>query len=1077
MPAFSKILRSLILHGIAIAATSFPGVVFAADAVSWNFEVRPILAAKCFPCHAMDPKNRKGDLRLDTSAGARENGAVVPGKPEESNLIKRILSTDPDEVMPPPEKHLTVTREETEVLKRWIGQGAPYENHWSFTAPVAPAIPGIDAIIQDSLQKRGWQASGPADRPEWLRRVTLAITGLAPSLTELDGFLADASPQAKAVAVDRLLASPRYGERMAAAWLDAARYADTYGRHEDMDNTMWPWRDWVIRAFNENLPYDQFLTSQMAGDLLPNAPQDQIVATGFHRLAVMTNEAGADPEENRWMQVFDRVKTTTSAVLGLTMECAQCHDHKYDPFSQKEYYQLAAFFDKGDEFGLFPRYCNGTPPPALLLYQGDEAAEHQKRKQAVLDVEKRLDLSREGAKARFTGWLKHHAPPSRGSGMWASLASPQGQVRPEALMPDPEFYLDFDSVHSKKSAYRIASSQNMIVKGSAPKHKPLKGVVGNAGEFPELKATRFSLPPEFAHFRRHTAFSFSFWLKLETHPDRGVILHRCRAGLDATHRGYELMFLDGKLTASLCHYFPGNALRIQASGKTDFKAWRHVGMTYDGSSKASGLKLYLDGAALPVEIVRDQLTRDIDYLPEWADVISNQVADGADRVAALTLGGRVLDSGLSGAAMDELRGYDRELSAVEMSWLAGKPLPADDGEWFDWYAREIDRPAREALAEVAAARQAENEFNIKIPEIMVMGDSPQANRKTTLLARGDFTQPQETVEPDVPAALGKLPEGSPRNRLGLARWLTAPENPLTARVQVNRLWMQFFGRGLVPTPEDYGIQGQVPNQPQLLDYLAVKFVQSGWDIKALCREIALSAAFGRSSLPVDQTQREADPGNDSFARGPRVRLSAEQLRDTSLASSGLLVEKLGGPSLKPYQPVGLWEDSGTQHTYEQGKGESLYRRSLYTFWRRTSPPPVMSVFDAPTREFCLVRRETTMTPLQALAMLNDTGFLEAARVLAESLVQEFPMEAYPLRVTKAFRQLTSASPSGKQLSALTQLLKESRIAYQADEAAARTLLENTGESPLATVLPPYEVASTLLLVRAIFNTEPFLVSY
>jgi Protein of unknown function (DUF1553)/Protein of unknown function (DUF1549)/Planctomycete cytochrome C/Concanavalin A-like lectin/glucanases superfamily len=1073
MPAFAK---SLLL--IFLAGTCCPGSVFAAAGGSYNFEVRPILAAKCFSCHGADPKNRKGDLRLDTFAGATENGAVVPGKPGESKLMERILSTDPEEVMPPPEKHLTVTKAETEVLSRWIGQGAPYEKHWSFTAPVAPEIAGIDGIIEDSLKKHGWQAAGPLDRAGWLRRVTLALTGLPPSLAELDRFLADTSPEANARAVDRLLASPHYGERMAAVWLDAARYADTYGRHEDMDNTMWPWREWVIRSFNQNLPYDQFLTAQMAGDLLPNATQDQILATGFHRLAVMTNEAGSDPEENRWMQVFDRVKTTSSAVLGLTLECAQCHDHKYDPFSQKEYYQLAAFFDKGDEFGLFPRYCNGTPPPALLLYQGTEAAEHQKRKQAVLDAEKRLLDVREGAKARYAGWLQRQAPPSKGGGMWASLASPHGQIRPAALMTEPEFYVDFDSVNFKEGAYRLAHSQNMIVKGIVPKQKQMKGVLGNAADFPELKATRFSLPPQLAHYRRHTAFSFSFWLQVAAPPDRGVILHRCRAGQDATHRGYELMFLDGKLTASLCHYFPGNALRIQASGAVDFKTWRHVGMTYDGSSRASGLKLYLDGAPLPTVIVRDQLTRDIDYLPEWSDVISNQVADGADRIASLTLGGRVLDTGLSGAAMDEIRGYDRELSAVEMTWLAGKPLPAGDGEWFDWYAREIDRPAREALADLAAARKAENDFNIKLPEIMVMGDSTQANRKTTILARGDFAQPQETVEPNVPAALGKLPEGSPRDRLALAKWLTAPENPLTARVQVNRIWMQFFGRGLVPTPEDYGIQGQVPNQPKLLDYLAVKFVQSGWDIKALCREIALSRAFGRSSLPADATQREADPGNDRLARGPRVRLSAEQLRDSSLASSGLLVEKLGGPSLKPYQPIGLWEDSGTQHSYEQGKGEDLHRRSLYTFWRRTCPPPVMSVFDAPTREFCLVRRETTMTPLQALAVLNDTGFLEAGRVLAEGLVQEFPAEAaYPLRVTKAFRQLTSNPPSAKQLESLTQLLREGVIAYQTDAAAAQALLANTGESPLATALPPREVAATLLMVRAIFNAEPFLVSY
>ncbi len=1092
-PAFSIAAGCFIFGNTFPVALGANGTGGEQGMVSYNYTVRPILAAKCFSCHAVDPKNRQGKLRLDVPdgpEGAVSKGAFVPGKPAESELLKRVSSKDPEEVMPPPEKHNAVTAEEAGILHQWILQGARYEPHWAFSAPQQPtkeAPVSIDAAIEAKLAKEGIPLAGQASPEEWLRRVTLALTGVTPSLAEVDAFLAapHASAAAREQVVEKLLASPRYGERQAAVWLDAARYADTYGRHEDMDNTMWPWREWVIRAFNENLPYDQFLTWQMAGDLLPNATQDQRLATGFHRLAVMTNEAGADPEENRWMQVFDRVKTTSTAVLGLTLECSQCHDHKYDPFSMKEYYQLAAFFDKGDEFGLFPRYCNGTPPPAALLYASGQAEEHQRLQAAVVAAEQRLEQAKVAAKQRFAGWLKHHAPPGQGVGLWTALAVKQGLERPAALMVEPQFYLGFDSINQKEQQFRIANAQELMVTGHVPKKNRMPGTIGFACEFPEGKATRYRLPPQLAHFRRAHTFSFSLWLKTEPTPERGVILHRCRAGLDATHRGYELMFLDGKLTASLCHYFPGNAIRIQANEKVDFsQKWRHIGLTYDGSSRAGGLKLFVDGAPLATTVVRDQLTRDIDYLAEWKDVISNQVADGADRIAALTLGGRVLDTGLNNAGIDELRGYDKELSPVEMAYLAGNNLKEkqNDEAWFAWYAREVDRGVKEAQVDLNAARDAENAFNIQLKEVMVMEDSSQAARKTTMLLRGNPTQPSEVVEPDVPAALGKMASGMPKNRLGLAQWLTRPDHPLTARVQVNRLWMLFFGRGLVPTPEDYGLQGQVPSNPVLLDHLATKFISSGWDIKALCREIALSQAFARSSLPPDGEKAgengAKDLENRFLGRGPRLRLSAEQIRDSALAASGLLVGKIGGASVKPYQPAGLWEDSGTQHTYEQDTGEALYRRSLYTFWRRTCPPPLLSVFDAPTREFCLVEREPTMTPLQSLAMLNEPGLLETARVIAEGLVSEFPKpEMGPLRVQKAFKQLTSKTPSAKQAQALIELLAESLVNYTADPAAAQQLLKYAGEAPLNAVLPPNEVAATLLVVRAIFNTEPFLVSY
>lgn len=1044
-----------------------------AGKVSYNFEVRPILAAKCFSCHGSDPRNRKGDLRLDTFADATAK-AIKPGHPDESELMQRVLSQDLDEVMPPPEKHQELTSAQKEILRRWIAEGAAYETHWAFMPPVEPTAAGIDEIVTAALKAKGWKAAAAAEKHEWLRRVTLALTGVVPTLAEMDAFLADSSPKAKEGVVDRLLASSLYGERMAAVWLDAARYADTYGRHEDTDSSMWPWRDWVIKAFNANMPYDQFLTWQMAGDLLPDATQEQRVATGFHRLAMMTNEAGSNPEENRWMQIFDRIQVTSTVVLGLTMECAQCHDHKYDPLSMRDFYQMAAFFDKGDEFGLFPRFCNGTPPPCTYLYQPGQEAEHVKLKQAIATAEEDLVKVREAARGRFTQWCQRFAPPMRGGSLWTSN---DAAGRLSSVMPKPELAMSFDVVDQKENDYHISLSPPLRTASRAGKEM-VKGVSGRACEFPEPAGGACRFPPELCYYRKYSPFTFSLWLTVAETPQRGIILHRCRAGVDATHRGYELMFLDGKLTASLAHFYPGDAIRIQAMEKVDFPSWRHVALTYDGSGRAAGLHLYVDGKPLATQVVRDCLHRDIDYRAEWSDRDPIQVADESETAPCLVLGLRTNETGLHGAAIDELRAYDRALSAVEITTLSGHAVPDNDEPWFDWYVREVDPEGVKAHALLTQARKAETEYDIGLKDMMVMEDTPGLERKTPMLTRGNFKTPGEAVQPGTPSVLQPMPEGAPKNRLGLARWMVDEKNPLTARVEANRLWAMIFGRGLVATPQDFGVQGEVPAIPELLDYVAKRLVHSHWDMKALCREMALSNTFGQSSQPADRAQMEADPNNVFLARGPRFRLTAEQLRDSALLASGLLNRKVGGPSVKPYQPAGLWEDSATQHEYVQDKGPDLYRRSLYTFWRRTCPPPTMSVFDAPTREFCLVNRATTMTPLQVLATWNDTGYLETARVLAERLVQQQPAAGEdPRRVETAFRQLTGKAPTPKQTAALAALIATGRKEFAAAPAEAEKLLAATGEAKRIEHLPPAEVAATLLMVRALFNAEPFITCY
>ncbi len=1082
---FSHISRLVIPLRAWCAVFGFAAVGSSFGKISYNFEVRPILASKCFSCHGSDAKDRKGDLRLDLEAAAKEK-AIKPGNPDASELVKRLLSTDEDEIMPPPEKHERLTDAQVNVLRQWITEGAEYEQHWAFVPPAAPpaaSVGSIDEIISARHAAKGLKPTGPADKAEWIRRASLVLTGLVPTLAEVDAFLADVSPQAKENAVDRLLASKHYGERMAAVWLDAARYADTFGRHEDQDNNMFPWRDWVIQAFNKNMPYDQFLTWQLAGDLLPHATQEQRIATGFHRLAVMTNEAGSNPEENRWMQIFDRVQVTSTALLGLTMECAQCHDHKYDPISMKDYYQMAAFFDKGDEFGLFARYCNGTPPPTTYVYAAGQEAEHQQHFAAIRKAEEHLKMVREQAQERFKAWCVENAPPLRASG-WAGAFKPQTKgsettkpSRKPAFLPQPELAVSFDAIDGKEQDFHISTTPPLRTPGKSGM-RTVDGVVGKAVAFPDVVGNSCQFPPDLCYYRKFSPFTFAFWLQQEKAPERGAILHRCRAGVDATHRGFEFTFWEGKLTASLAHFYPGDAIRIQALEKMDFPQWTHLSFTYDGSGRAAGMKLYVNGKLLPTKVIRDSLKRDIDYRVEWHDSSVQQVADGTDTRPQLTLGNRSNDTGLLNAAIDELRAYDRELSPVEIGVLSGKVSTDSDEPWFDWYIREIDAEGVQAHAALTKARKDETEFNIGLKDMMVMEDSATAARVTPILNRGDFRSPTTPVEPGAPAALNPLPAGAPRNRLGLAQWLVAAENPLTARVQVNRLWALFFGKGLVATPQDFGLQGEVPAIPELLDSLARKFQASGWDMKALCKEIAISEAFGRNSLATEAATLQADPQNAYLTRGPRFRLSAEQLRDSVLKASGLLNDTVGGPSVKPYQPAGLWEDTATQHSYEQDKGPGLYRRSLYTFWRRTCPPPTMSVFDAPTREFCLVQRTTTLTPLQVLALWNDTGYLEAARVLAEQMVEKFPHPAEdPLRVTTAFRILTSKLPSAGQVKALTELLLTGRAEYTANAASATALLGQTGESTLKAQLPPHEVAATLMIVRAIYNAEPFVNCY
>lgn len=1056
-----------------LVVLSLSSAFFAADIASAvtpdvSREVRAILSKRCLNCHGPDAKKRKADLRLDVKEGLLNPEVVVAGKPAESELIKRILTKDPDEVMPPPGKGDPVTPEELKTLQAWIEGGAHFAEHWAFVPPVKPDVPAapaggathneIDAFVLDTLGKKGMSPAPEASKEVWLRRVSFDLTGLPPTLAQQDAFLADSSPKAYEKAVDQLLDSQAYGERMALDWLDVSRYADTYGRHEDAYCLTWPFRDWVIKAFNQNLPYDQFITWQTAGDLLPNPTQDQMVATCFNRLAQQSNEAGSNPEEFRIEQVADRVRTNTTAFLGLAMECARCHDHKYDPFSMRDYYSMASFFTNIDEMGLFAVYTGAIPPPSILMFTPPQEQELKEVNGRITALEKQLQDEVPAARKRFETWLTTKRPPrKKEEGFWNSLTGWFNRL-PYANPVNPVAYFDFESIEEKAFINKVNGHRSGMLRNHS---RPEPGKFGNALR---LQGDNTMVAKDVPEMRRSYPLSMSMWLHPLEKMDRAVLASRARSGIDSASKGFELILEEGgRLAFALVHFSPGNEIRIRARQPLAINEWTHVAATYDGSSRASGLALYINGERIDAEVIRDNLYRDIVYRSEWGDEVGKDSVD-----LAFALAGRYNDSSYRNGHMDEFAFYDCELSAPEVRQLAGLPDTSKDEDWFAWYMRERDPETIKMHKELKHFRERENQLSGKAVELMVMKEWEGPRKATHILNRGQYNEPKEEVLPNTPASLFAMSKDMPRNRLGLAQWLTDRKNPLTSRVAVNRIWQMFFGRGLVLTAEDFGTQGQYPSHPELLDWLAIHFMDSGWDVKALCKEIVLSSTYRQSSVPVNQAWLKDDPENRWLSHGPRHRLGAEQVRDMALATSGLLVPTIGGKSTRPYQPEGLWEEAGTQHVYHQEHGAALYRRSMYTLWRRTLPPPTMSIFDAPTREFCKVRRDRTATPLQALVLMNDPQFIEAGRVLATALVKKHP-QSPENRVMDAFRLLTSQRPTEEQKATLTRYLKSEVENCAKDPKAAEQLLKNNGEKAPDLTLPAAEVAGTTMMIRLLFG--------
>jgi hypothetical protein len=872
---------------------------------------------------------------------------------------------------------------------------------------------------------------------------------LPPTVGEIDDFLAAHEADGEGAyrkAVERLLASPHFGEHLAAGWLDLARYADTYGYQADVERRVWPWRDWVIAAFNRNLPYDRFVTEQLAGDLLPNASREQRLATAFNRLHRQTNEGGSVEEEFRTEYVADRVNTFATAFLGLTLGCARCHDHKFDPFTTREYYALGAYFDDIDESGLYSHFTDATPTPALALPTEEQQQRIERARAEVAQLEHELDGLGRTRSRDFERWL----------------AGPHEIAAPPAAARYP-----LDEIRDGKLANLVEPEKpGNVYEGPVLVDVQGQGRSGRALHFSGDNGAAFPGVAEFAHWQ---PFSFALWLRVPESKPRAVVLRRSRAWTDAGSQGYQLLIEEGRLAWSLVHFWPGDAIAVRTRAELPLARWVHVVATYDGSSRAAGLALYVDGERAPLEVVRDHLVKPI---------------TGGDP-GPLALAERFRDVGLAGGEIDDLSVFERELSALEAARLAGRENEPERAELLAHYLASVDPEARSQRARLTAARRVLAEEVAVVPEIMVMEDRPEP-RPAFVLRRGRYDDPDRArpVEPGTPAALPPLPAGAPTNRLALARWLTDGAHPLTARVEVNRIWQHLFGRGLVETAEDFGVRGSLPTHPELLDELAVSFVESGWDVKALVRRIVLSATYRQSSR-FNAELAGADPRNLLFARYPARRLSAEEVRDQALAASGLLVPVLGGPSVKPWQPPGLWGFTAAGD-YVPDEGDARHRRSLYTFWKRTVPPPNLVLFDAARREVCEARRSYTNTPQQALVLLNDPQFVEAAVALAcsslgapgsspaLSLVEAGLEPAFSREIERIFRALTGRHPSASELAELSELHRAQRDEFAATPAAADELLGASGPR-LAPSLDPLDhgavaalavVASTVLSLDA-----------
>ena len=1023
--------------------------------LEYNRHVRPILAENCFACHGPDRAARKADLRLDVREDAVKAAAIVPGQPDKSELMRRIFANEPGKLMPPRKTHKTLTAAQKETLKRWIAQGAQYQLHWSFLPPQRPAVPHvkkmgwvrnpIDNFVLAEVEKHGLQPAPEADRRTLARRLSLDLTGLPPEPAEVDAFVKDTRPDAYEQFVERLFKSPHWGEHRGRYWLDAARYADTHGIHFDNYREMWAYRDWVIKAFNQNMPFDRFTIEQLAGDLLPNRTLDQLVATGFNRCNITSNEGGLIPEEYLVLYTRDRTETVARVWLGLTANCAVCHDHRYDPLPQKEFYEMSAFFNNTTQ-GAMDGNIKDTPPIIFVSGMEDrqrwdtlakELADIRKQSEARMhaarkDFDKGLTVSPGEIATHLPSTALHlHAGLSEGSGNTIHV-SLDGKAR--AVMGAG---INWDAGHVAAKSFKSKPGGTCEV--------------SDAGDFD-----------------RQQAFSFGAFVRLPKNAPFGAIFARMDDKND--FRGWDLWVENNRVGTHIVHKWPEDAIKVIAQNPLKLGEWNHVFVTYDGSGKAAGVRIYINGVPQ-------------DGRQVFADNLRNTVRTKV----ALKLAQRHTASRLNGISVQDMRIYGRALAGDEIkriaggaraAWLAAKPAdkrtPAEKDELFKWWLAAHDPIYQTLTAKVGELQREEAAIKARGTVAHVMQERPE-EPIAYVLHRGEYDRRRDKVKPATPRVFPALPPDLPRNRLGFAKWLLRPENPLAARVTVNRFWQEVFGNGIVRTTDDFGTAGDMPTHPELLDWLAVEFRESGWDVQHFFRLLVTSATY-RQAATLTKEKLDKDPFNYLLSRGPRYRLDAEMIRDYALAASGLLVPKVGGPSVKPYQPEGVWEAvamiGSNTRDYRRDAGDKLYRRSMYTFWKRAAPPASMDILNAPNRETCTVRRERTNTPLQALVTLNDPQFVEAARHLAQLTLKKAGA-ALETRIDFIAERLLARPLRPEEMKIARDSASDLLAYYQGHADDARKLIA-VGESPADPALDVPALAAWTMFANEMMNLDEVL---
>ncbi len=1056
-PIFVSRLRSFLL-GLALCSylncSSLLAQNRSTDNVDFSSQIRPILAVHCYSCHGPDEQSRAAELRLDIREQALESSAFVPHDTSKSKLVERILSQDEEYQMPPPENKKPLTKIQKELLTTWIEQGAAYSSHWAFLTPSKPPVPvptttetqwgnnAIDSFVGKLLDQEKLKPAPKADRATLLRRVSLDLTGLPPTIDELKRFIEDSSDRAYEHAVDRLLNTKHYAERMALEWLDLARYADTNGYNNDEDRTMWPWRDWVINAFDRNMPFDQFTIEQVAGDLLPNPTQDQLIATGFLRNQGHNTEGGIIQEEYRVEYVADRVHTVSTVFLGLSMQCARCHDHKFDPITQKEYYQFYSFFNSLDEKqARYSKFVGAEP--FIRVPTADQSSKVKALDEQVAKLQSRSKLLEDQADANVAKLVAEN-----------SESDLRTRFSRNALFRFPLDHTQSATIFDAVADTWIGKTSGTLAWQEGKKQTAIELIEGSRIELGEIA--------QFVHDR---PFSISVWVKPNGNEGMAIV---SKMDESASFRGYDLLWSGGKIEMHLVHRWPDNSIKVSTKKAITPNEWHHVVVTYDGSKTAAGAKVYIDSKLEPHDVIQDTLRDSIDTQQPFRIGL---------RQHTLPYQGLIDELQLFGSALDEAN--VKQLAAFEpvtgfSDWIR---IPASDRteaqlkQIRQFYLDRIDPEYSGVQNEISEATKEKAAIEDTYPAVMVLREM-NPPRETFVLKRGQYDQPSDKVASKIPEALLKTELQSPSSvdRMMLARWIVSDANPLTARVTVNRWWQHFFGTGIVKTVEDFGLTGDAPSNSELLDYLACTFVEGGWNVKAMQKLIVMSATYQQESCILPE-MLERDPENRLLARGPRHRLPAETIRDNALRISGLLQPRIGGPSVKPYQPSGLWEDVTVERRgkYVADVGEGLYRRSLYTFWKRTCPPPSMMSFDAPNREVCLARRARTNTPLQSLVLLNDPTYVECARLLALNMIREGGANPCD-RIDAGMKRAVARAATDAERKVLTEVLEAAKQKFSSSPSKAQSLI-TIGATPPDGLIDPAELAAWTIVASTLLNLD------